>query len=296
MNKKYKWILAGLIFAILWGSASTATKIALSTSQPLVIALMRFAIASLMMLFIAHRILKKKLPTGRQWKQLMLYGLLNITVYLGLYVIAMKQVTASIGALTVATNPVFISFFSLLFLRKRVSLNIMVSLFMGLAGIVVVAYPFFEEASVTPQGLVLLLASMLSYSAGNIYFAAKQWKGLHLLVINGWQTFFGGLFLLPFVLVTYTNSLNHFDINFWGGVTWLAIPVSIIAVVTWLWLLQQDTIKAGMWLFLSPVFGILIAAFFVNDNINIYTIIGLVMVLGGLAFSHFKPATVRQIE
>jgi hypothetical protein len=50
------------IIRILWASASTATKIGLAVAQPLVIAEVRFALASFIMLFITHFILKQGLP------------------------------------------------------------------------------------------------------------------------------------------------------------------------------------------------------------------------------------------
>ena len=98
--------MAGFLFAVLWASASTATKIGLTVAQPFVIAEMRFAIASLIMLFIAHLIFRHRLPVKGEWKQLLIYGLLNISIYLGLYVVAMQEVTAGIGALAVALTTV----------------------------------------------------------------------------------------------------------------------------------------------------------------------------------------------
>ena len=74
-----------------------------------------------------------------------------------------------------------------------------------------------------------MLLSMLAYSAGAIYFARTKWNGLHILVINGWQTLTGGLFLVPVLLFTYHEQLNQFDLRFWGGVLWLAVPVSVAA-------------------------------------------------------------------
>ena len=118
-NKYWQWLLAGILFAILWPSASTATKVGLTAAQPLVIALVRFALASSIMLFIAHGIKKQRLPKKDEWKQIALYGFLNITVYLGCYVIAMQNITAGIGALAVAINPVFISFLSVFFLKEK---------------------------------------------------------------------------------------------------------------------------------------------------------------------------------
>lgn len=285
VKEQYKWLAAGIVFSILWPSAATATKIALQQAQPLTIAIVRFFIAAGIMLLIAHIAYKKPLPARRQWKQLAIYGLLNITIYLGMYIIAMKEVTASIGALTVAINPVLISFLSILILKKPATPNIIIAILICLAGVFIVAAPLLKGADVTLRGLILITTSMVAYSVGTIYFSARRWGTMHLFVINGWQTFFGGIFLLPFTIFTYKTSANYYGLQFWFGTLWLAIPVSIFAVLLWLGLLKKDAVKAGMWLFLCPVCGIIIAAIIMKDTISIYTIMGLALVLCGLAIS-----------
>ena len=284
-NSRVAWLTAGLLFAILWASASTATKIGLTVSQPLVIAVVRFGSAAAIMLLIAHVFQKKRLPAGKEWKQIAIYGLLNITIYLGCYVIAMQTVTAGIGALAVATNPVFISFISVFFLKKKLTGPLIISIIVCTAGVICAAWPLFENAEVTTKGLLILLFSMLSYSVAAIYFSSRQWNGLSLFAINGWQTLLGGLFLLPFTLIFYKASANHFDKTFWLAVGWLAIPVSIFAVQLWLWLLQVNAVRAGLWLFLCPLFGFTFAAWWMRDAISVYTIAGVLLVIAGLGLS-----------
>lgn len=274
-----------MLFAFLWASASTATKIALDVSQPLVIAQVRFAVAGFIMLIFAHLLRKENLPTGHEWKQIAIYGLLNITIYLGCYVIAMQHVTAGVGALAIATNPLFISFSSLFFLKKKLKKEIVVALLLGTTGVVIASWPLLKNASITISGLVLLLLSMLSYSIGAIYFAAKKWNSLSILTINGWQTTIGGILLLPFTLIEFHENNNHFNFKFWGGTLWLAVFVSIFAIQLWLWLLKKNAVKAGLWLFLCPVFGFAIAAIILNDVISLYTILGVVLVMIGLFLS-----------
>jgi drug/metabolite transporter (DMT)-like permease len=266
----------------LWASASTATKIGLTVAQPLVIAQVRFAVAGIIMLFFAHLIRRKRLPAGKEWKQVIIYALLNITIYLGCYVVAMQHVTAGIGALAIATNPVFISFFSIFFLKKKLKPVIFIALFLGIAGVLCASWPLLKDAAISTGGLILLLFSMLSYSIGAIYFSAKDWHNLSLLTINGWQTLIGGIFLMPFTFFAYRPAHNHYDIIFWGGTLWLAVPVSIFAVQIWLWLLKTNTVKAGLWLFLCPVFGFAIAALILHDVISSYTIAGVLLVVAGL--------------
>ncbi len=287
-NSAFLWLIAGTLFAILWASASTATKIGLTVAQPLVIAEVRFALASFIMLFVAHFILRRRLPLKKEWKQLAIYGILNISIYLGLYVVAMQNITAGIGALAVASNPVFISFLSVFFLKKKLHYSIIISIIVCTVGVVCASWPLLGNATVSVSGLVILLLSMLSYSVGAIYVSSKQWNGLSLLTINGWQTLLGGLFLLPITLFFYKNPVNHFNSKFWSSVSWLAIPVSIFAVQLWLWLLQLNAVRAGLWLFLCPLFGFIIAAWILKDAISIYTVLGVLLVIVGLLLSRMN--------
>jgi drug/metabolite transporter (DMT)-like permease len=282
------------LFALLWASASTATKIALDVAQPLVIAQVRFALAGVIMIVLTHGFARQKLPSAKQWKQIAIYGLLNITIYLGCYVIAMQHVTAGVGALAIATNPLFISFSSVFFLKKKLKPDIFVALILGTIGVVCASWPLLKNASITAGGLILLLFSMVSYSMGALYFSEKKWDGLSILTINGWQTVLGGLFLLPFTLMELQTGQNHLNLKFWGGTLWLAIFVSICAIQLWLWLLKTNAVKAGLWLFLCPVFGFAIAAVVLHDLISSYTVIGVVFVMAGLFLSQRKTKPAEQ--
>lgn len=279
---RIKLVLAGIAFAVLWASASAATKIGLQSAQPFVIAVTRFFIAAIIMLFISHVILKERLPQQQEWKQIAVYGVLNISIYLGLYVIAMMNVSAGLGTLSVGTNPVLISIITAIWLRQRVKRATIISLILCTAGILVAAYPLLKNSYATPTGLVLLLISMLAYSTGAVYFSKNKWNGLHILVINGWQTLFGGIVLLPFLFAFYNADKNVYDIKSIACIVWLAIPVSIGAVQLWLYLLRDNPVKASFWLFLCPVFGFIIAAVMLKEPVSLNTFIGVALVIAGL--------------
>lgn len=279
---RIKLVLVGIAFAVLWASASAATKIGLQSAQPFVIAVTRFFIAAIIMLFISHVILKERLPQQQEWKQIAVYGVLNISIYLGLYVIAMMNVSAGLGTLSVGTNPVLISIITAIWLRQRVKRATIISLILCTAGILVAAYPLLKNSYATPTGLVLLLISMLAYSTGAVYFSKNKWNGLHILVINGWQTLFGGIVLLPFLFAFYNADKNVYDIKSIACIVWLAIPVSIGAVQLWLYLLRDNPVKASFWLFLCPVFGFIIAAVMLKEPVSLNTFIGVALVIAGL--------------
>ena len=177
--------VAGLFFAVLWSSASTATKIGLQSAQPFVICIARFFLAGIVMLLIAHVLMGKRLPRGREWKQLAIYGLLNISIYLGVYIVAMQEVSPGLGSLAIATNPVFISLMTSLLFRQRLQPVTITSLILCSTGVVLAAWPLMHQSMATPFGISLLMGSMLVYSIGVLYFSRQQWSDLHILTING---------------------------------------------------------------------------------------------------------------
>ena len=277
-----KIILIGFTFSILWASASTATKIGLHAAQPFVISVTRFLMAGLVMLFVTHVINRNRMPVKREWKQLMVFGLLNISIYLGLYIIAMQYVSAGLGSLFIAVNPVMISFISAGLFGQRITLVNIISLALCIAGVILAAFPLLQSSYATTGGVLLMTASMLAYSLGTIYFTRKKWRNLHILTINGWQTFLGGIFLIPLLLLTYKRQQNSFDMNFWGGTIWLAVPVSIGAVLCWLKLLKITPLSAYYWLFLCPVFGFCISNIVLHEPLSLYTLWGVLLVIAGL--------------
>jgi probable blue pigment (indigoidine) exporter len=276
------WFFTGLGFSILWPSAAVATKIGLQVAQPFVICIARFFIAAIIMLVITHLLMRKRLPQKNEWKQLAIYGLLNIALYLGLYVVAMQQISAGLGSLAVATNPVLINLMAALLFGHTIRWLTIVSLVLCMGGVLLAAWPLFQHSFATPMGITILLISMVVYSAGTIYFSKQNWSDLHVLTINGWQTFFGGLFMLPLAAFTFDKSKNLLNLKFAGSILWLAIPVSIVGVQLWLYLLKDNAVKASFWLFLCPVFGFLLAAAVMKEPIGLFTVLGMVLVMGGL--------------
>lgn len=280
MGKSF--IIIGIVFAFLWASASTATKIALQSAQPFVIAVGRFFIAGTIMLVVSHLFMKNALPDKSIFKKIIVYGLLNVSIYLGLYVLAMERLSAGLGTLAVGMNPILISFLTAVLFKHRITKMGFGSLLLCVVGILVAAYPLLKTSYASVDGLAIIFLSMLAYSGGAIYYAKTDWQKVHILTINGWQTIIGGLFLIPILLFTYKPEKNIYDHHFWFGILWLAIPVSIGAVQCWLILLRRDTVKAAYWLFLCPIFGFLLAFLLLKEPLSWFTLFGVLLVCAGL--------------
>lgn len=281
-----RYYLSGIFYSFLWASAAAATKFGLESVPPLVLANVRFMIAGAVMIVMAHFFWKgdRRFPSGKEWKPLIIFGLLNTTIYLGAYVYAMREVSAGIGSLATATNPLFILIISGIWLKRKIKTREVLGILLGISGILLATYPLLMTSNATIRGILILFFAMVAVSFATVYYSSVKWK-LPALTINAWQVFIGGIALLPFTYLISGNQPGSFDIRFWASVCWLILPVSVIALQLWFYLLKTDPVKASLWLFLCPIFGFLIAGILFKEPITLYTIAGTCMVLAGLYLS-----------
>jgi drug/metabolite transporter (DMT)-like permease len=280
-----KNIFIGLLFAMLWASASVATKFGILSSPPLILGNLRFFIAGFVLLGFCYLISRDKqyrLPSYTEWRQLAIFGFLNTTVYLGLYVYAMKFTAAGIGSLSTSTNPLLIVLLSSWLMGRRPAKEEIFSIAIGMAGIALATYPLLKNSSTTILGITILMLSMIAVSFASVYYARIQWT-LPNLLINGWQVTLGGLFLLPF-----TFAFSDFDSRFICSVLWLSLSVSVIGLICWFYLLKIDTVRASLWLFLCPLFGFFYAWWLLDEPITLYTAAGTILVIFGLYIGQKK--------
>jgi len=277
LSASVRFIVMGIGFAMLWSSASVAGKFGLMSSEPLTLFTIRFLLAGILLLVVVRFSSRRFWPEDKEWLQIILFSLLNTALYLGIFIIALQYVAAGITALALALNPLMISFFSSLWLKRPVSIREWLSILAGMTGVAIAAYPLLQTGYATIFGLVLLVLSMLMYSLGAVYYSSVKWT-LSRTVLNGWQTFIAAILLLPFTLF-FEGGGTTYDTRFWLSELWLVIPVSICAVQLWLFLLKDDPVHASLWLFLCPVFGFFYAWLFLQEPITYYTLVGTIVVM-----------------
>jgi drug/metabolite transporter (DMT)-like permease len=277
-----KNVLIGVLFAILWSSAAVATKFGVLSVPPLVLANARFFIAGFLLLVYAAIWGKNfRSPTKEEFRHLAVFGFFNTTLYLGLYVYAMKYTSAGIGSLAVSTNPLIILLMSSWLMGRKATLKEWLSICLGIAGVGVATLPLLDSEQTSIGGLALLTLSMIAVSYASVYYAKVKWR-LSNILINGWQVTLGGIILLPFTIFLSDGSQLVLDTRFLLSVLWLSIAVSVVGLICWFHLLSIDALRASLWLFLCPAFGFIYAWWLMDEPITLYTYIGTAMVILGL--------------
>lgn len=286
MSQNARFIFGGIVFSALWASASIAGKFGIYSAEPLTLFTIRFLIAGSILLGYVLIAGKWQTPTSKEWMQLGIFGAFNTTLYLGIFIIALHEVAAGITSLMIALNPLLISLLSSVWMKRPVTRREWISILLGMAGVAIATYPLLENGYATLSGMVLLTLSMLTYSIGSVYYASVKWT-LGRSVINGWQVLIGGLLLLPFTLI-FEGGGTTYDTRFWLSLTWLIIPVSIVAVQLWLYLLKVDTVRASIWLLVCPIFGLLFSTWLLDEPFTFYTALGAMLVLVSLYLGQKK--------
>lgn len=134
-------VLQGLLFAMLWASASVAGKLGLKSVEPLVLFNARFALAGTLLLAVVYLVKRNRLPHFQELKKLIIFATFNTVLYLGFFVLALDQVAAGITALAVALNPLFISLMTTIYTRKGIKPLTTLSVVIGLLGVGLASYP-----------------------------------------------------------------------------------------------------------------------------------------------------------
>src|SRR4030081_1931858 len=115
------YVPLAIAFSFLWASAFLAVKVALASSPPLFLMGSRFMVAAALLLgFAALR--GSAFPTGaRAWARLSVLGLLNYALYLGIAAVALRHLSAGMGAVLASTIPLLLAAAGFAFLGERLS-------------------------------------------------------------------------------------------------------------------------------------------------------------------------------
>lgn len=276
----------GLFFTLLWSSAAIATKFGMHSTTPLVLATTRFLIAG-GLLFLYVYLLNRKYPWPRlkEWRSLIVLGLLNTTLYLGATFWALSYVSAGVFNLFVTTNPFVVAILSYIWLKRKVSLREWLGMVVAAVGLLISTLSTSLNSKEIVFGLIILGLGMVSMAMGSVYFK-KVNLNLPNIVINTWQVSIGGVVLIPITYILEKEKyFIKFDYDLLGSLIWLVFIISIGTMLLWFYLLKLDPVRANNWLFLTPVFGYVLAAVFLSESITIFDITATIFVITGLFLS-----------
>lgn len=290
-NKKLILVFA-LISCILWGSAYPAIKIGYDVfniaenniSSKIVFAGYRFILAGIMVLVLAL-FLKRNIfkLSKRQILSLVLLGITQTALQYTFFYIGLAYTTGVRGAILNGTGTFFsIIIAHFLYKNDKININKTIGCIIGFIGVILVNLTGnFFGSGFNFKGDGFIILSTLISSAATIYGKGLS-KTQDTFIITGYQLFIGGVFLTVFG-IGFGGSLQNFTLQSTCLLIYMGL-LSAVAFSLWTLLLKYNKVgKIAVFNFLIPVFGSMLSAIFLNENIfNSKTFIALILVCIGI--------------
>jgi drug/metabolite transporter (DMT)-like permease len=215
----------------------------------------------------------------KAWPKITMLGLLMTTGQYGLIYIGLSN-TTGINASILASAYVFFNVIlsALLVSGERLTLIKVVGVLLGTVGVAVVFLPGSGGLSpFTWKGDGLILAAELSISLGSVYFK-KMHEDISVVMLTSLQMIIGAMFLVvPAVIV---KGFFPFEISTKGLliIGYLSM-LSAVAFSLWNQIIRHNSMgKVSIYLFLIPIFGVILSVLLLREPLSINSLIGLVLV------------------
>ena len=294
MNKPSNPILIILAFFsiyVIWGSTYLLNKIAVTELPPLMLASIRFLIASVL-IFIIARILGYSLKiTKAQFKNCAIVGFLFLTFGNGGVVWALKYVDSGFAALEISAQPLVILLMMRFFEGKKILPMSMVGVLLGIIGI----YLLVSQKELIGQegsalGMIMIFVCMLSWSYGSL-FVSKADLPSNFFINTGYQMITGGSMLLIASLVfgeTWTLP-SQWSQPVQISMILLVLFGSIVAFTSFNYLLRVvSPEKVATSTYVNPVIAMLLGWYLLNEKITTQSILAAIILLTGVYFINTK--------
>ncbi len=270
-----------ILFILLWASAFVTSKAIVSDSSPFAALSLRFGLVSfgffLFCLFTNNKII---LPIKIFFKASVI-GICFHGLYLGGVFYAIdKNLSVGITAIIVSLQPILTALFAGPLLKEVVTWKQWIGIVLGFFGTLMVIG--FDIGSSIP--LIALMASivgLIAITSGTL-LQRKIGIDIPLATSNFYQAFSAFIFL---IIVTYIfeNPFINFSSDFILSMSWQIIFVSFGAFTILQYLINTGTAsRTSTLFFLVPPVSVIMAWAFLNEQMTIIDIVGLVIATIGV--------------
>ena len=293
MKDKSKSLIYSLLAVLAWSTVATAFKLTLqglSTTQLLFYS----SLTSLAVLFVIVRINSpkelKKIFSKEHLKRNMLLGFINPFIY---YLILFKAYSILPAQEAQPINliwPLIISILSAIFLKQKISIKTIIGLLISFFGIIIIS----TRGNILSLQFHNLYGVLLAASSSIIWagfwilnLLDKRGEEIKLFGAFFFGTVYTGLYILLF------DSFSSVEFKYILGSVYIGIFEMGITFFLWLKALSlsDNKAKTSTIVYLFPVISLFFIAFVLKEKLFISSIIGLVLIVGGILFQQIKGKT-----
>jgi drug/metabolite transporter (DMT)-like permease len=263
---------------VVWGSTYLAIRYALESYPPFFLAAIRFIAAGALM-YAWLRLRGSAAPTGLQWRNAAICGILLLLMGNGFVCFAEQSVESGIAAVAVSSMPLFAALFSGLYgewpQRREV-----LGLAIGFAGVILLNLG--SGLSGSRLGALMLIIAAAAWAFGSVWSKRQDMpKGP---MNTAAQMLCGGIALAVLSMLAGEQVPLHPSLRSNFAIAYLAVFGSIIAFSAYLYLLK--TVRPALatsYAYVNPPVAVLFGVMLAGEHVGPLDLVGMVVILVGVA-------------
>ena len=286
-------IAAFVVVCIVWGTTYLAIRIAVETVPPMLLTSCRYVVAGLIMTGIA---LARGSKIPRDWRtlrDLLVVGILMVSVGNLAVVWAEQWLSSGIAALLVATSP-FWSAVIELFRRDgdRLDLRRAIGMIIGFGGVAMLVVPGGSNGQSTHfiAGALVIQLGAFGWQYGTIR-SKYHLRHVPLMLSAALQALFGGLATGLVGLAAGEASHFHLTTRTFLALAYLTLFGSVLAYSAYVYAIAHlRTSTSSLYAYVNPLVAVLLGWLILHETLGLTSIIAMVVILGGVALVQTAPA------
>ncbi len=287
MRRPKTFTLLMLFFPLLWAGSFIAGKWALKGFSPQVTSLLRFVIASVVLLPFAF----KKKPAPGAWAPknlgvIFLLGLTGMFAYHVLFYYSLKFTTAGNSSLIISTDSLITVLLAVVFLKEKMTWRKGAGIALGFAGVVWVVSDGALGHLVTHgpnAGDLMALGAALAWGVYSVL--SKPVAHLFPSFDLSWMTYVvGAVLLLPWLFsADAVASMAHASPLAWASVAYMALFATGIGYFLYMKGIHVlGAVATAKFIFLVPVYVLALAWAFLGEPVPPFKVVAACVIIAGL--------------
>lgn len=285
-------VLGALSVTILFAICFTLIKAGLDLAPPLRFAGLRALLAGVVLVGLAAARREPVSPPRRIWLPLGALSLIATTIAYGAMFLSPGRTGAGIASVLGNAQPLVTVGLAAIFLGEPLTRGKAIALGLGIAGVVLIAYPALSgPGAYGVSGAVLAVAVSLG-SAGGSILVKRMGQLPSLLAVTAWSLILGSLPLLLLSWRAERDAAITWNLAFISLLLFLALAGTALASFLWYWLVQHEDVgRLTLYLFLVPVIGLALAAVVFGERIGLMEGIGVTLAVAGIGAAVVESRT-----
>jgi drug/metabolite transporter (DMT)-like permease len=298
MTRGYPVML--LTLAFLWGSSFLFIEVALDDVEPTTMMALRlfFGATALVPILMAQRGARRAVADLRAaGRPLWVLGIVNAAIPFTLIAWGQQYIDSGIAAIANASLPIFVVLLAIRFRpSERVTGVRLAGLAAGFLGVAVLTGGEFDGSWSGVVGTLAVVTASVLYASGALY-AQSQVDRTDTIVLATGSAITGTIVLLPLALAQLPSSVPSWE-------TWVSVAVlgfggmAAGQLLYYVVINRYGSTRASLVTYLLPVIALVLGAVLLDEPVEVTALIGLVLILSGVAFGSgmVRPARRQQVS